>query len=114
LKLNGLRRQKLSEYLTQTFMTHCNEMIYQQVALSGYAEWPKAADAVIEAKIADAIRACPGGSWAGDGDPGKVLSPVLFFCLSYAAARDVSTLSPYAKANKKSTVIPTLRWSMPD
>jgi hypothetical protein len=30
-------------------MTHCNEMIYQQVTLSGYAEWPKVADAVIEA-----------------------------------------------------------------
>jgi hypothetical protein len=31
-------------------MTHCNEMIYQQVTLSGYAEWPKVADAVIEAQ----------------------------------------------------------------
>jgi hypothetical protein len=41
----------LSEYLTQTFMTHCNEMIYQQVTLLGYAEWPKVADAVIEAEF---------------------------------------------------------------
>jgi hypothetical protein len=39
----------LSKYLTQTFMSHCNEMICQQVTLSGYAEGPKVADAVIEA-----------------------------------------------------------------
>ena len=52
-------------------------------------------------KLTDAIRACPSGSWAGDGDPGKVLSPALFFCLSYTAARDVSTLPPHAKANIK-------------
>jgi hypothetical protein len=30
-------------------MSHGNEMICQQVTLSGYAEWPKVADAVIEA-----------------------------------------------------------------
>ncbi len=30
-------------------MAHCNVMIYQQVTLSGDAEWPKVADAVIEA-----------------------------------------------------------------
>jgi hypothetical protein len=30
-------------------MSHCNEMLCQQVTLSGYAEWPKVADAVIEA-----------------------------------------------------------------
>src|SRR5262249_44942964 len=30
-------------------MSHCYEMICQQVTLSGYAEWPKVADAVIEA-----------------------------------------------------------------
>jgi len=49
LEFNGLRRQKLSKYLTQTFMSHCNEMICQQVTLSGYAERPKVADAVIKA-----------------------------------------------------------------
>src|SRR4029450_12765831 len=64
-------------------------------------------------KLTDAIRVYPGGNRAGDGDPGKVLSPALFFCLSYTAVRDVSTLPPRAKANKKSAVIPTLRWSMP-
>jgi hypothetical protein len=31
-------------------MSHCNEMICQQVTLLGYAEWPKVADAVIEAR----------------------------------------------------------------
>ena len=30
-------------------MSHGNEMICQSVTLSGYAEWPKVADAVIEA-----------------------------------------------------------------
>jgi hypothetical protein len=39
----------LLKYLTQTFMSHCKEMICQPVTLSGYAEWPKVADAVIEA-----------------------------------------------------------------
>ena len=41
---------KLSKYLTQTFMAHYNAMICQQVTLSGDAEWPKVADAVIEAR----------------------------------------------------------------
>ena len=40
----------MSKYLTQTFMSHGNEMICQPVTLSGYAEWPKVADAVIEAQ----------------------------------------------------------------
>src|SRR2546426_437462 len=31
-------------------IAHCNEMICQQVTLSGYAEGPKVADAVIEAE----------------------------------------------------------------
>ena len=51
---NGLQRQKLLKYLTQTFMSHGNEMICQPVTLSGDAEWPKVADAVIEAQIYDA------------------------------------------------------------
>jgi hypothetical protein len=42
---------KLSKYLTQTFTAHCNAMICQQVTLSGDAEWPKVADAVIEAFV---------------------------------------------------------------
>ena len=42
--------KKLSKYLTQTFMSHGNEMLCQPVMLSGYAEWPKVADAVIEAQ----------------------------------------------------------------
>jgi hypothetical protein len=49
LEFNGLQWQKLSKYLTQTFMSHGNEMLCQPVTLSGYAEWPKVADAVIEA-----------------------------------------------------------------
>ena len=50
MKCNELRCKKLSKYLTQTFMAHCNVMLYQQVTLSGDAEWPKVADAVIEAE----------------------------------------------------------------
>src|SRR5207248_6348620 len=45
----GCGDEKLLKYLTQTFTAHCNAMICQQVMLSGDAEWPKVADAVIEA-----------------------------------------------------------------
>src|SRR5712691_9400853 len=48
----GCDDEKLSKYLTHTFMAHCHTMICQQVTLSGEAEWPKVADAVIEARIA--------------------------------------------------------------
>jgi hypothetical protein len=41
----------LSKYLTQTFTAHCNEMRCQPLTLSGYAESPKVADAVIEASV---------------------------------------------------------------
>ena len=47
----GCGDEKLSKYLTQTFTAHCNAMICQQVTLLGDAEWPKVADAVIEAAI---------------------------------------------------------------
>jgi hypothetical protein len=47
----GCGDEKLSKYLTQTFTAHCHAMICQQVTLSGDAEWPKVADAVIEACI---------------------------------------------------------------
>src|SRR6266446_741969 len=46
----GCGDEKWSKYLTQTFIAHCNAMICQQVTLSGDAEWPKVANAVIEAK----------------------------------------------------------------
>jgi transposase len=45
----GCADKKLSEYLTHAFMAHCDTMICSQVTLSGEAEWPKVADAVIEA-----------------------------------------------------------------
>jgi len=41
--------EKLSKCLTQTFTANCNAVICQQVTLSVDAEWPKVADAVIEA-----------------------------------------------------------------
>ena len=46
----GCGDEKLLKYLTQTFIAYCNAMICQQVTLSGDAEWPKVADAVIEAQ----------------------------------------------------------------
>ena len=46
----GCDDEKLSKYLTHTFMAHCHTMMCQQVTLSGAAEWPKVADAVIEAR----------------------------------------------------------------
>jgi hypothetical protein len=49
----GCGDEKLSKYLTQSFTAHCNAMICQQVTLSGEAEWPKVADAVIEAEISE-------------------------------------------------------------
>ena len=45
----GCSERKLSKNLTQTFMAYCNVMICQQATLSGEAERPKVADAVIEA-----------------------------------------------------------------
>ena len=45
----GCGDKKLSKYLTQIFIAYCNAMICQPVTLSGDAEWPKVADAVIEA-----------------------------------------------------------------
>ena len=45
----GCGDEKLLKYLTQTFTAHCNAMTCQQVTLLGDAEWPKVADAVIEA-----------------------------------------------------------------
>src|SRR2546428_12888283 len=47
----GCDDEKLSKYLTHAFMAHCNTMICHQVTLSGEAEWPKVADAVIEADV---------------------------------------------------------------
>jgi hypothetical protein len=60
----GCGDEKLSKYLTQTFTAHCNAMICQQVTLSGDAEWPKVADAVIEARP---------GAWRGSGNPDTVV-----------------------------------------
>ena len=47
----GCSEKKLSKNLTQTFMAYSNVMICQQATLSGEAERPKVADAVIEAEI---------------------------------------------------------------
>ena len=48
----GCSEKKLSKNLTQIFMVYCNVMICQQATLSGEAERPKVADAVIEALMA--------------------------------------------------------------
>src|SRR5215510_1544154 len=51
----GCSEKKLSKNLTQTFMAYCNVMICQQATLSGEAERPKVADAVIEAVLSIGI-----------------------------------------------------------
>src|SRR5713101_2706618 len=48
----GCGDKKLSKHLTQTFTAYCNAIICQPVTLLGDAEWPKVADAVIEAQLA--------------------------------------------------------------
>ena len=58
----GCGDEKLSKYLTQTFTAHCNAMICQQVTLSGDAEWPKVADAVIEAPFLQLGNVLQGGA----------------------------------------------------
>ena len=58
----GCGDEKLSKPLTQTFTAHCNAMICQQVTLPGDAEWPKVADAVIEAENATTDRSQPSSS----------------------------------------------------
>src|SRR6266700_6817551 len=57
-------------------MSHCNEMICQQVTLSGYAEGPKVADAVIEARCGPLAQTaqplgelCPGAGVIDRPDP---------------------------------------------
>ena len=64
----GCGDEKSSKSLTQTFTAHCNAMICQQVTLSGDAEWPKVADAVIEALTSTKIGVLQvwqkqGGTW---------------------------------------------------
>src|SRR5882724_8569868 len=49
-------------------MSHCNAMICQQVTLSGYAEWPKVADAVIEARLCTGYGTLPVVSAGGAAD----------------------------------------------
>ena len=43
-------------------MAHCSAMLCPQVTLSGDAEWPKVADAVIEALIAAVKKAATDGA----------------------------------------------------
>ena len=94
----GCGDKKLSKYLTQTFTAHCNAMICQQVTLSGDAEWPKVADAVIEARPAMCgrgyLRAADGSSFCTLAD-GVVVQMIRctnngrFVCTSLATASGV-------------------------
>src|SRR5216683_229918 len=70
----GCGEEKLPKSLTQTFMAHCNVMIYQQVTLSGDAEWPKVADAVIEAPMSVCLlpSLVRGACGNGYGRPGRL------------------------------------------
>jgi hypothetical protein len=97
--------KKLSKYLTQTFISPCNEMICQQVTLSCYAEWPKVADAVIEAEQYACRRGCwlhvsaaaetpslPDCHAASAGLPGDC------FLMQWFELLDHATLMPHAAA----------------
>ena len=66
----GCDDEKLSKYLTHTFMAHCHTMICQQVTLSGEAEWPKVADAVIEAALRANYLSCSTYSMVSPLHPG--------------------------------------------
>jgi hypothetical protein len=90
-------------------MSHGNEMICQPVALSGYAEWPKVADAVIEAQtmsdnlrryraIRDALR---------QGYPGQPTGLV---------ARHLTTLAALISGlvGSQSTQLPKVATQVPD
>ena len=61
---------KAVKILDKTFMAHCNVMIDQQVTLSGDAEWPKVADAVIEAFLSWFAR-----GWVPPHESGYQLNP---------------------------------------
>src|SRR5207302_7933175 len=70
--------EKLPKYLTQTFTAHCNAMIYQQVTLSGDAEWLKVADSVIEASASstapgEGAQAYPGHKLESSSSPVQTL-----------------------------------------
>ena len=58
-------------------------------------------------KLINTTRLCPCDRWAGDGCPGKALSPALSFRLFYTVVRDVSIFPLHAKTIKKRTHIPT-------
>src|SRR5467141_5200778 len=100
----GCGDEKLSQSLTQTFTAHCNAMICQQVTLSGDAEWPKVADAVIEAKYPCSkkidmerflTRRMPLGSglWHNtDIDSSRAFPPVAEGCPSCRSTRTSSRL----------------------
>ena len=72
----GCGDKKLLKYLTQTFTAHCNAMICQQVTLSGDAEWPKVADAVIEAEFSVKV------TLRGWGEREQLLGDVLIQLMS--------------------------------
>src|SRR2546428_12638286 len=91
----GCGDEKLSKYLTQTFIAHCNAMICQQVTLSGDAEWPKVADAVIEAGIGMCAQSCSIGS--ATGNLRSTMIGVIsrsFICLWTAAMWERRTAQP--------------------
>src|SRR5207237_308564 len=72
----GCGDEKLSKSLTQTFTAHCNAMICQRVTLPGDAEWPKVADAVIEASKSYPMCGAPCCT-GGDNNEASLLLPQL-------------------------------------
>src|SRR5215470_9959658 len=76
----GCSEEKLSKNLIQTFTAYCNVMICQQATLSGEAERPKVADAVIEAVCSSSILAEPLGCTVSFSRPLRVKRRVFERC----------------------------------
>src|SRR4249920_3452931 len=82
----GCGDEKLSKSLTQIFTAHCNAMICHQVTLSGDAEWPKVADAVIEARRRTCISITPKGHGPTNSRPSpRYVTPVIGRCTAIAS-----------------------------
>ena len=96
----GCSEKKLSKNLTQTFMAYCNVMVCQQTTLSGEAERPKVADAVIEAFLGKkyfsrADLFSPGSSSVANFHNSLLSSPCLRQYGSKSVTGTTNTSTPY-------------------
>src|SRR5712692_9736298 len=95
----GCGDEKLSKDLTQTFTAHCNAMICQQVTLLGDAEWPKVADAVIEATTSPCTARAARRVRAAACRPGATAAPAGVAPLPHHAAMEDHPVGAPGKSN---------------